>query len=61
MYFESAATTKTEIEPKSQSTLKHEGFTTPQPNIPPQINNLMLERLNLEKQFIQQSINAMFI
>ena len=31
----------------------------PQPNFPPQINNLMVERLNLEKQFIQQSLNSL--
>ena len=33
----------------------------PQPNFPPKINNLMVERLNLEKQFIQQSLNSIHI
>ena len=40
-----------------QPTTKQENI--PQPNFPPKINNLMVERLNLEKQFIQQSLNSL--
>jgi len=40
---------------------KMENMSTPKPNFPPVINNLMAERLSLEKQFIAQSQNAILM
>ena len=51
---------KTQTEPINAID-KVDMMSTPQPNYPPRMNNAILERLNLEKQFIQQSLNAIHI
>ena len=38
----------------TSDSLKTEGLTTPKPNFPPQINDMMLERIMLEKHYIEQ-------
>ena len=38
----------------TSDSLKTEGLTTPKPNLPPQINDMMLERIIHEKNYIEQ-------